>query len=115
MGVGPSQLCETSAKVIKPSDGSVNICEKFVVKGREFGSLPLLQFVSCNDVTCSFLSEYIHIYIYILLYCDTCLKCQERSGTPGGRLLARQARNKQQNKGRPHGTASQCLGTHHDQ
>ena len=40
IGTGPSQLCETSAKitdwVTDPLDGSVTFCEKFVVRWREF-------------------------------------------------------------------------------
>ena len=40
IGRGLSQFCETSAKVINwvtdPLAGSVNFCEQFVVRGREF-------------------------------------------------------------------------------
>ena len=38
IGRRPNQFCEMSAKVNNwgPLDGSVNFCEKFVVRGREF-------------------------------------------------------------------------------
>ena len=43
-GRGPSEFCEMSAKVTNsvniPQNGSVNFCEKFVFRGREFGRLP---------------------------------------------------------------------------
>ena len=54
IGGGPSKFCETSPKATNgrliPLDGSVNLCEKFVLRGREFGRLPLLNNYSYYDV-----------------------------------------------------------------